>query len=128
MLLFGCQVAIAQQIASDTIRWNTVELTDLNTNVIVANEVYFITKGNQEVQWVQNNGQAKVDFIVTNSTGQWPNLAVAGEITFQISVGNAAGSIKFSRTPTNVVHVEIHLRGTTSNIDLRYKINGYSKL
>jgi hypothetical protein len=118
----------AQQVTTDTIRWNTAELTDLNTNETVANEVYFVSQGNHSVKWVQNNGQFQIDFTVTQVDGQWPDVAAPGTITFQITDGTATGSLKFTKSTLNEVFAELHLRGTTSDIDLRYKISSYSKL
>ncbi|MBX2900358.1 MAG: hypothetical protein KF775_11950 [Cyclobacteriaceae bacterium] len=118
----------AQQLSVDTIRWNTIELTDLNTNETVANEIYFVSQGNHSVKWVQNGGQVQIEFSVTSVEGQWPDAALPGTLTFQITDGTATGSLKFTKSSQNEVFVELHLRGTTSGIDMRYKINSYSKL
>lgn len=126
--LFIYQQSFAQQIGVDTIRWNTIEFIDLNTNEIVVNEIYFLSQGNHSVKWVQNGGQFQIEFSISNVEGQWPDTALPGTITFWITDGTATGSMKFTKSTGNEVSVELHLRGTTSDIDLRYKVNSYSKL
>jgi hypothetical protein len=128
LIVGATKSSLAQQVGLDTIRWNTIEFTDLNTNVIVPNEIYFISSGSQTIEWFQNNGQFKVDFTVSSVSGNWVNLAVPGSVTFQITDGIATGTLLFTRSSSTEVFIELHLRGTTSNIDLRYKISNYSKL
>jgi len=126
--LFLYQQSFAQQITSDTIRWNTIEFTDLNTNVTVTNEIYFLSQGNHSVKWVQNGGQFQIEFSITSVEGQWPDTALPGTIILQITDGTATGSMKFTKSAGNEVSIELHLRGTTSDIDMRYKVNSHSKL
>lgn len=127
-IILGYQVSYAQRIIADTIKWNTSEFVDINTDVKVANEATFISQGKYSIKWVQQAGAYTTEFSVSDIEGEWSDLNLFGAIVYRISAGSAVGTIKFVRTNTQEIFVEMHIKGSTSDIDLRYKISSYSKI
>jgi hypothetical protein len=122
------QFGFAQELGVDTIRWNVTEFTDLNTDSKVQNEAYFVSVGNQSIKWVQQSGAHTVEFKVTGIDGELADTKSTGARLFRISDGQASGTIKFLKTESGESSIELHIKGSTSDIDLRYKISSHVKL
>jgi hypothetical protein len=116
---------------SDTIRWSTSSLTDLNANVTVAHTCQFITYGSQKLDWVQDNGNFTTKWTITNTTGSWSDASLPGSITFAISSEQQgtqlAGQITLNRSSSGL-SVILKISGGPSDVNLSYQISSNEKL
>jgi hypothetical protein len=85
----------AQNILSDTLRWQVTQLEDLNANVTESYSCTFTTRGTGYIDWDQASVSSQ--FEVTSVSGTWPNASEAGEVVYQITIDGLSGQLTFGR-------------------------------
>lgn len=97
LFLFSSTAAIAQNIATQTIRWNAVQVLDLQTGSATQDIHYVITSAD-EIKWYDSYGVLKQTFQITQRQGSWSNVAQPGSIFCEVTAGERRGRIEISRT------------------------------
>lgn len=113
--LFAAVAAFGQNIATDTLTWQVIQLHDMNSNAIVNYQCQFKTNGSSTIQWVQDDLTS--DIAVTAQTGTWTNITNNGKVTYQITVEGNSGTLAFERTA----------EGVTISIDISQESGGRLK-
>jgi len=117
--------AHAQDISLATINWNSYSAFNVQTGDVSTDRVTFINYGNDHVDVNQNN--ATETFTITGTVGQWTNIAVAGQIRFNIAAGEKSGAITFVRTSSTAIRVKLMIMHDETNADIiEYTIADYS--
>jgi len=129
ILLLCCSVSKAQSLnlQSDSIAWSVDGMTDLDADVTVPYQCKFVTRGSQNVDWIQEDGNFVLQFSVTAITGDWSNPAENGTITFSVNGEGLTGQLTISRS-TDGLLATLHLSGGTHEINHKYPVASYEKI
>lgn len=90
-----------QSVAEQELKWSTIKTTDRITVDVIDQSTYFLTKPST-IEWVQNSGQLKYNFTITDVDGNWNDVTQNGQITFNVTRAGYSGTIIFKREDTGV--------------------------
>ena len=129
VVLFSLGVVNAQSISiqSDNIAWSVNSMNDMNANVTVAYQCKIITFANQNIDWVQDNGNYVNHFSISNTQGQWTNPSENGSITYTISGEGLTGQLTISNSSSGL-SASLQLSGATDPINHTYSIQSYERM
>jgi len=103
---------MAQNMATDSITWNVVQLRDLTSNATVNYQCQFKTHATQPIYWIQDDWVTPL--TIQSVSGSWINVQVNGKITFQITTDGESGSLVFERTASGVtISIDLSQAGTS---------------
>jgi hypothetical protein len=91
-----CQT-VSTDIRNSTIQWNAYEFLNTASNQYVENDSYFISYGEEKIEWYQQEGGVKETFSVTSCEGNWKSIAKAGSVKYNIMFNGNPGTIQFKR-------------------------------
>lgn len=117
----------AQNIETDTIRWNASKFTDLLSNTEVNKPCQFISYHNSSIKWLQKNGELVYVLTVNSVTGDWSEVNVNGTMSYDVSLDAMTGTISFSRS-NNELKIVLDLRGGSGDIKNEYSISNFEIL
>lgn len=127
LLLLNGVISVAQDISTNTIKWNSSSFTDLNSNTDVSNSCQFITDGDKKIQWIQDNGKFVVDWKITKSSGKWPDVNQPGSISLTFADDKVKGELTIKKEGTGWL-MNLTISGGPSDFNLRYAVSSIEKL
>lgn len=77
-------MSLCQNISQNTILWEAIEVTDLQTASTTALACQFITATNTSVEWIQKKGTLRTFYNVASVEGRWSDVSSPGSITFSL--------------------------------------------
>lgn len=86
----------AQSVELSNLTWAVTGFHNNGNNEDVTLTSRFETSP-QLIKWIQKNGSMVYDFTVTGKTGSWTDLNADGEITFNVTLRDKSGTIRFAR-------------------------------
>jgi hypothetical protein len=127
LLFTGVVHAQSINVQSDNITWTINGMTDVDAGVTVAYQCKFTTFGNQNIDWIQDNGNYVVHFSILSTDGLWTNPDDTGSITYTISGSGLTGTFTISNSGTSI-SASLHLTGGTGDINHIYPVQSYEKI
>ena len=102
VLLFAAPIAgVSQSVLTDSLSWEAVEVTNLQTMVTSPSKCLFQTSDGT-VLWIQRYGALTNTYAILTSTGTWPSVLANGTISFQLSRNGKASTMVVERTNAGV--------------------------
>jgi hypothetical protein len=111
---------------TDTIRWSSLQFTDLNTNISVDGQFQFLTYGSSKIEWVQRNGKLVYTFSVSKVEGNWADANADGSIIYTIKLNEMTGTLSISRSAG--MSIDLNLSSISDKIKNRYIVNKFDIL
>jgi hypothetical protein len=117
----------AQNISTDTIRWNATGFTDVLANVTVQKPCQFVAYKTSKIDWLQNNGTVVFSIVVNSVEGTWVNVNEDGTITYNVQLDGLLGKITIVRTGQSIKLI-MDMHGDADDIKNEYSISGFEIL
>jgi hypothetical protein len=95
--LFSLAGLAAQDVLNQKLNWGVTHLKELAKDSVTSYQCSFITNGDRNISWVQDEGDFVTTLKVNSMEGQWTNVASSGKVTYSISVDNQSGILIFER-------------------------------
>jgi hypothetical protein len=89
--------SVGQNIRVAKINWNYTQATDGLTGKALDYSGSFISTGDTNLDWVQNNGQKTYHLSVVSVEGTWTDISTDGTIIYNLG-GTTPGQLTFERT------------------------------
>lgn len=86
----------AQSVESSELTWAVTGFHNNGNNEDVTLTSQFETSP-QLIKWIQKSGSMVYDFTITGKTGSWTDINADGEITFNVTLRDKSGTIRFAR-------------------------------
>lgn len=86
----------AQSVESSILSWTVTGFHNNGNNEDLTLTSRFETSP-QHIKWIQKSGSMVYDFTVTGKTGSWTDINADGEITFNVTLRDKSGTIRFAR-------------------------------
>lgn len=93
--LFGQSDSL--DIRLDTLKWISYEYLDSAKGTYVEHDSYFITYGEEKIEWFQNEGNLVTSFAVNQTSGSWTDTSTSGMLTYHVTHNQIAGKIIVQR-------------------------------
>jgi hypothetical protein len=114
--------SFGQNIRSAKITWNCTQATDVLTGKTQDYSGSFISTGDTNVDWVQNNGQKTYHLSVVSVEGTWTDVSTDGTIIYNLG-GTTPGQLTFERT-NGVLTIRLLLKPSkASKLNYTFSIN-----
>lgn len=105
-----CNAGNAQSITSDSVIWHVNSIFEINTGSTTQVKETIVTYGDEQLVWLNKNGEVKMHFDITEVVGEWENINQPGTIVFRIKKGVDTGNLMIERdtikTRLRLVYVE----------------------
>ena len=95
--LFSFAGLAAQDVLNQKLNWGVTHLKDIAKDTVTSYQCSFITNGDRNISWVQDQGDFVTTLKVNGMEGQWTNVASPGKVTYSISVDSQSGILIFER-------------------------------
>jgi hypothetical protein len=115
-------------LRSHDVKWEYNDAQDKKNNESMTISGYFVTHGDQQVEWFQNGTDTSYSFTIISTSGTWADINEDGELLFNAVCNDLHGTIRIYRSSENLY---LHLDFTESNAlspNFLLSINSYSKL
>lgn len=104
LLLLTCSHGLlAQDIEVATIAWNIQQKVDVSTGSSESVSERIISYGSNHIEWQDEKGILKHDYVIRQVNGQWSNVAHAGSILYEVESGGKQGTIGFTRDGQEII-------------------------
>jgi len=132
-LMFSHSTTLVQaqtiiDLRSDDVKWEYNSAEDKKNNEPMIISGYFVTHGDQQVEWFQNGTDTRYNFNITSTSGTWSDINEDGELLFNAVCDDLHGTIRIYRSSENLY---LHLDFSESNAlspNFLLSINSYNKL
>jgi hypothetical protein len=94
--------AQAQNVTTDELTWHVSRLKNLATGEEAEHSFKFVTHGSGSILWIQKNGAYTSELTVSSMSGEWQNVALTGQIFFNVTVDGQTGTLKFERSSNGI--------------------------
>ena len=95
-------------------KWSVSQALDLGTGRTIAYHGTFVVT-DSEVRWQQRNQAVDYVFIVTGSSGTWPDLTADGTAALNVVFRGQPGTVTFSRTG-GVAQIRVRINASGGEI------------
>ncbi|MBI3218579.1 MAG: hypothetical protein HYZ44_03635 [Bacteroidetes bacterium] len=95
--LFSFAGLAAKDVLNQKLNWGVTHLKDIAKDTVTSYQCSFITNGDRNISWVQDEGDFVTTLRVNSMEGQWTNVASPGKVTYSISVDSQSGILIFER-------------------------------
>jgi hypothetical protein len=106
---------MAQDVRKSTITWissKNVNNADNATSIFACS---FVSHADQKIDWNQRNGAYVTSYAVTSVRGSWSDISADGQIVYQVTNGELAGTVTLSRlNGTSTIRMSLSLNGKPS--------------
>ncbi|NOS94009.1 MAG: hypothetical protein HOP30_18985 [Cyclobacteriaceae bacterium] len=113
LLLLPFMHSLGQNIRSANITWNCTQATDGLTSKTTEYNGSFISTGDTNVDWVQNNGQKTYHLSVVSVEGGWADVSTDGSIVYNLG-GTTPGQLTFERI-NGVLTIRLFIKPSKSS-------------
>jgi hypothetical protein len=101
----------AQNITTQTLRWNVATTQEINTGKHTESADQIVSYGNTRIEWQDPKGAVKKTFTITDINGSWTNVQSNGSVLYEVSIGEQQGTVTFIRTSGELTVRIILLKG-----------------
>ncbi len=114
--------SLGQNIRTANITWNCTQATDNLTNKTTEYSGSFISTGDTNVDWVQNNGQKTYHLSVVSVEGAWADISTDGSIVYNLGE-TTPGQLTFERT-NGVLSIRLFIKPSKAGtLNYTFSIN-----
>ncbi len=111
LLLTTSQGLLGQDIEVETIAWNIQHKVDISTGNSESVSEKIISYDNNHIEWHDEKGILKYDYIIRQVNGQWSNVAHSGSILYEVESDGKQGTVGFTRDGQEIIINLIMLNG-----------------
>src|SRR5258708_5748312 len=84
LLQLACYCLYGQNISTATIRWNAATTVDVDKGTL-AQESSSTVSYPDRIEWKASDGSLKYTFTIVRANGNWTNIAMTGQISYDIT-------------------------------------------
>jgi hypothetical protein len=122
-LLTSSHVLLGQDIEVETIAWNIQQTVDVSTGSSESVSQRIISHGNNHIEWQDEKGILKYDYVIRQVNGKWSNVAHSGSILYEVESGGKQGTIGFTRDGRAIIINLVMLHGDDLPERFRFTIS-----
>jgi len=102
ILAVANQGLYAQNVVTQTIRWNVTQTQEINTGRVTDNADRIVSYGTSKIEWQDPAGVVKHTFTISETNGSWPNVQSNGAMLYEVSEGERVGTLRIFRTSSEL--------------------------
>lgn len=92
-----------QDIEVATIAWNIQQKVDISRGNSESVSEKIISYGNNHIEWQDEKGILKYNYIIRQVNGKWANVAHSGSILYEVESGGKHGTVGFTRDGQEII-------------------------
>ncbi|GAB1445217.1 hypothetical protein MASR2M41_08860 [Flammeovirgaceae bacterium] len=111
-----CNLGQAQSITSDSIIWHVNSIFEMSTESTTQLKETIVTYGHDQLVSLNENGEVKKHFDITEVVGIWEDVNQPGSIVIRIAEGDLTGNLMIQKGPIKTRLKLVYVEGGQPNV------------
>jgi hypothetical protein len=123
VMLFYCQLALSQNIATANLVWKLDQSTNVQTQQVADYSAELKTFGTDKIQWIQSNGEKIADYQVVSTEDIWEDVSTQGSFIYHLIRNGQPLTVTLERSPSGMIATFDFTRANQAPFLLRFRVH-----